>query len=501
MKRVRIKPRGVSILDTMADPQLFAPWFKDTQTWIAWTAFLAALFALDMTDEQRTIYRKCTGRDHLPHEPAQEAWLVIGRRGGKSFIMALVAVFLAAFRNYKPFLSPGERATIMLVAADRRQARIVLRYIRALLTHVAMLSRLIERETQDGFELSNQVSIEVHTASFRSTRGYSLAGIICDELAFWPTDETSAEPDKEILNALRPGMATIPRAMLICASSPYSRKGELWTAYRKHYGQDHDPILVWQSDTRTMNPTVPQRVIDQAMEADGASANAEYGAVFRSDVEAFIPREVVESCITEGVRERPWEPGRYVAFTDPSGGGSDSFTLAIGHRSDATVIIDAIREVRPRFSPHSVVTEFADLLKSYSITSVTGDRYAGEWPRERFREHGIKYEVAEKPKSQLYQALLPQLNAGSIQLLDHPRLVSQLCSLERRTARGGRDSIDHPPGAGNHDDVANVVAGVASMLTLKKSSYDTSLGWVMGDNADDEKANYLMKMAGVHRFG
>ena len=33
----------------------------------------------------------------------------------------------------------------------------------------------------------------------------------------------------------------------------------------------------------------------------------------------------------------------------------------------------------------------------------------------------------------------------------------QLCSLERRTARGGKDSIDHSPGM--HDDIANAVAG------------------------------------------
>jgi hypothetical protein len=41
------------------------------------------------------------------------------------------------------------------------------------------------------------------------------------------------------------------------------------------------------------------------------------------------------------------------------------------------------------------------------------------------------------------------------------RLVTQLCGLERRTARGGRDSIDHAPG--EHDDLANAVAGAAAL--------------------------------------
>jgi hypothetical protein len=155
----------------------------------------------------------------------------------------------------------------------------------------------------------------------------------------------------------------------------------------------------------------------------------------------------------------------YIAFVDPSGGTSDSMTLAIAHRGERDrVILDAVRERRPPFSPDDVVLEFVPLLKSYNIQTVRSDRYAGEGPRERFRVHGITYEVAEQSKSDLYRDLLPILNSGRAEMLDAPRLVSQLCGLERRTARGGRDSIDHAPGA--HDDLANSVAGaVVSALT------------------------------------
>ena len=120
-------------------------------------------------------------------------------------------------------------------------------------------------------------------------------------------------------------------------------------------------------------------------------------------------------------------------------------------------ILDALREVKPPFSPESVVDEFAALLKKYRLTRVEGDRYAGEWVREPFRRHGINYELAEKPKSDLYRDLLPLINSGGVDLLDNDRLVNQLVGLERRTARGGRDSIDHAPGA--HDDLANAAAG------------------------------------------
>jgi hypothetical protein len=30
-----------------------------------------------------------------------------------------------------------------------------------------------------------------------------------DEIAIWDTDETSAEPDVEVINAIKPGMATV----------------------------------------------------------------------------------------------------------------------------------------------------------------------------------------------------------------------------------------------------------------------------------------------------
>ena len=216
-------------------------------------------------------------------------------------------------------------------------------------------------------------------------------------------------------------------------------------------------------------------MIDEAYEADPASAAAEYGAEFRTDVETFVSREAVEACVAVGCFERPPVPDEYYSgFVDPSGGSADAMTLAIGHRQDDTVVIDCLRERKPPFSPDDVCGEFAALLKSYRVSTVHGDRYAGEWPRERFRERDIGYEAAEKPKSDLYRDLLPLLNARRIDLIDDKRLQAQLCGLERRTRRAGKDSIDHGPGG--HDDVANCVAGVAGLLAVGSSYND--MAWV-----------------------
>ncbi|MGI4945167.1 MAG: hypothetical protein ACRYHQ_32165, partial [Janthinobacterium lividum] len=241
--------------------------------------------------------------------------------------------------------------------------------------------------------------------------------------------------------------------------------------FRDHYGRDGTDVLVWRGTTAEMNPRIPQRVIDAAYEKDAVAASAEYGAEFRNDIAAFVSREVVDGVIVPGRREALPLPGtRYVAFVDPSGGSADSMTLAIAHavedRTDGQVtrraVLDVVREVRPPFSPQSTVEDFCALLKEYRCTEVVGDRYAGEWPREQFRKFGITYKLAEKTKSDIYRDLLPLLNSGKLELLDLPRLTAQLCGLERRTARGGRDSIDHAPGA--HDDLVNAAAGALLLV-------------------------------------
>ena len=51
--------------------------------------------------------------------------------------------------------------------------------------------------------------------------------------------------------------------------------------------------------------------------------------------------------------------------------------------------LDAVSEVRPPFSPEEVVAHFSSVLKTYGVMKITSDHYAGEWPRERLRAHGI----------------------------------------------------------------------------------------------------------------
>lgn len=465
----------VTLRDALSDQRLLGSVLAG-DSWRAWRILLIAAMGEPLSDDERAVFTQLTGREHEPGQRVEELVGVVGRRGGKSRAISTLATYVAGLCDHRDVLAPGETGVVLCIAPDQRQAAITLDYTTAAFEATPLMRQLIAAKTADALTLNNGIRVEVRAASFRRLRGPTYATVIADEAAFWRSDE-SANPDTEILNAVRPGLATT-RGLLAVISSPYARRGELWQLYHRHFGPSGDPlVLVAQGASRLFNPSLPQRVVDRAMERDPAAANAEFMGLFRTDIESFVSREAVEACVSSGVRERPPVPGiRYFGFVDPSGGSADSMALAIGHRQKDVVFLDALREVRPPFSPEHVVSEFCGLLKSYRVRTISGDRYAGEWPREQFRKLGVQYEPAAKPKSDLYRDLLPSLNSRKVDLLDNPRLIAQFLDLERRTARGGRDSIDHPPG--QHDDLVNATAGLVSAATML--GYDTSLDWVGG---------------------
>src|SRR5262249_30087033 len=153
------------------------------------------------------------------------------------------------------------------------------------------------------------------------------------------------------------------------------------------------------ADTATMNPQVDKQEIEQAYRDDPSSAAAEFGAEFRGDLESFVDREILEKCVTFGCHERvPIQGMQHYGFLDAAGGsGTDSMALSVGHREkDGVVVVDAIRERRPPFSPSEVVAEFSETLKSYGIVKIVSDKWGGDWPGEKFREHNVGCEVAAR---------------------------------------------------------------------------------------------------------
>jgi hypothetical protein len=212
-----------------------------------------------------------------------------------------------------------------------------------------------------------------------------------------------------------------------------------------------------------MNPTLPSDYLERMREDDPEAYRSEVLGEFRTGISTFLDPEVLQQCVVDRLELPPSELVDYCAFADPSGGSRDAFTVAIAHADGERVMIDAVRAWPAPFNPAGVVAEAAEFLKAYDVGTITGDRYAGEWPREAFRAHAIEYEVAELDRSRLYLELLPMVNAGSIELPNDAKLLRELRGLERRRGTAGRDRVDHRPGS--HDDRANALAGCAWLVS------------------------------------
>jgi hypothetical protein len=445
----------VSMRAALSDPDLFGSILVGP-SWAGWRILLIAIVGEELTTDERIVFEKHTGRPQEPGEAVDEFWGVIGRRSGKTRAMAVLGAWLAALNDHSAVLAPGERAVLPILSASVWQAGKSFQYLDGIFTNVPALASMVTNKTADTLSLANAVDVECRPANFRTIRGVTAIAIIGDEVAFWRS-ENSLNPDKEILDAGRPSLATTG-GPLICISSPYAKRGELWNAHRRDYGAAGDPlILVAKAPSRALNPTLPSRVVERARERDPQAARAEYDGEFRNDVAGFLDFEIVESTVERGVTVRPPRAGtRYRSGCDPSGGARDSFTLSICHDEANLAVLDCIVEIKAPFNPALATAEMADVLKSYGLSRTVGDRYAAEWVVAAFAKNGITYENAERDRSMIYLDALPMFTSGRVRLLDNPRLVSQFVSLERRTSPGGRDRVDHGPGG--HDDLCNAVS-------------------------------------------
>jgi hypothetical protein len=227
--------------------------------------------------------------------------------------------------------------------------------------------------------------------------------------------------------------------------------------------------MVVQADSKTLNPSLSQRVIDRAFEDDAVAAASEYGGAFRQPVTAFLPRLLVEKAVDPGVAERVVLPRTtYHAYVDVAGGtGADSFAGAIGHKhrdgGRDIAIVDVIFEQRPSFDPDAVTARFSDILRTWGVRTVTGDAYAAAWPVAAFAKHGITYVRAQLNTSDIYLHTVPLFTANRVQLPDHARLVDQLCGLRRKVGSAGRETVSHMARA--HDDLATAVCGLLWRLS------------------------------------
>ena len=436
-------------------------------SWHVWRTILLAIRGERLTKKELKTFQEVTGRAKAPTEPCREFVGIVGRRGGKSRAMSVLATYLSTLCEYDDVLVPGERGLLLCIAPDTKQAEVVHDFIAGDINESEVLRPMLASSISSKIRLTNGIEIVVRSASFRRLRGITCVAAIADESCFWMSDERSTNRDDEILAAIRPALGTTGGQLCII-STPYARTGETWRLFDRHYGPQGDPrVLVATGPTLLWHPTYDNAIVDRAYEEDAAKAGAEYGGQWRADISAFFSREAIMACVDDRVFERPYNSRfKYHAFVDPSGGSVDSMALCIAHKERDRVVVDLIREARAPFRPMSVVLEFSNAIRAYNLARVTGDRYSAQLIVDMFAQHGVKYDFSPLMTSGIFLELLPLVTQGNVGLLDHKRSLDQLIRLERRTSFGtGRDTVGHPDRT--HDDVAVALAGAVLMANSK----------------------------------
>ena len=448
---------AVTLSRALSDLKLFGGTFSASSFW-TWRTVAKVIDGLPLTEQREAdLFKQCTGRTELPRNPARRLILLAGRRAGKDRFLSAVAVWRAALcTNWRRMQSAGEGAVCLLLGADKKQAAILRKYCEGLL-QAPLLEQEIERRTGAVIEFRNGSSLEIATNDARLVRGRSAIAVLGSECCHWKTDEHSASSDEEVVAAAEPSMAMTPGGgLLLLGSSVYRRRGYMFRQYKRLHGNDGSDDICWFARSALMNPRLPQRAVDAALANEPQKAAAEFLNVWREDLSDFVPADVIESCTDFDVSERPPQPGiKYIATTDAAlGTGKDSFTLAVAHReSRERLVLDLLRERKPRFVPAQVVADYAATLRGYGVTEVWGDRTGGGFHSSEWARHGFAFRPLPHDTSENYLRALPVLLAGRARLIDNATLRAQLTALERHVL-ASKEVVAHPAVASAHDDAS-----------------------------------------------
>lgn len=439
---------------------------------------LKSVYGEPLNEREHEIHRIGTGREQYDQREQTEVTVIAGRRSGKTGkIAAPIAVF-EAFRAHD--VPPGEQAYVLLLAPQLSQARIAFRFILKYIQSSPILSKRVRRVTKNEITFDNRIIISCHPCSYVAVRGITIVAVICDEMAFWCHKETAANPEHEILEALRPGMATVRRPKLIKISTPFRKEGILFSEFQRRTELD---FPVWQVPTSEMNPAISTKILDRARVRDEQTFRREFMAEFCEDVISWIDPETLEACVIRNRRELPrLAGGTYLAVIDPGFRHSDFALAILQRRSDGKIVL--CRIVRWRGTKKAplglewVCRQIQQQLGEFSLNRVIGDQFCVEAINQELGKLGIVYEeicFGTHTRGLIFGNLRHLLNQRKIELLDSPELLSELRSLdELKTDRG---QIDIRPGGGMRDDLAVVVALGANELSKETL---TTIGPILG---------------------
>lgn len=431
--------------------------------------------------------------------------LIVGRRGGKTTLAAMLAIYCAIVTNWRPYLQKTRFATVLILSHSREFSDEVLEIIRGFIQDSPVLARLInikKKNTSSTMNLSvpfmkddgsieySRVQIKVGAASSKTTRGVAACAVLCDEIAFWNLEENMKESDAKIMKAVRPATKQFGRkALIVKLSSPGIKQGVLYNEYLKWMDDDlPDSYVVFKAPSWVWNTILPKEEFIEEWELDEDGFDTEYRANFVDSLSNFILPEFVDAAVVKGIKFVPPEdsksPVTYRAAIDAAFKG-DTFTFSVtGHfenRIKQYVLFGWEGSKKNPVQAKEVAKYVRQICKMFGLNEVAADQYSFQPLREIFEQYGVA--LVEHPftpvfKKKIYFNLKRLIHSQQIDLLDHPKMVQEIKELVVEQTHTGQIRIGHP--AGGSDDYSDATA-VSAYLSIEAAgqvgfTFETSIG-------------------------
>ncbi len=390
-------------------------------------------------------------------------WLLLsGRRGGKSLLSDVIACYEATVSDFAGITREGEDRYILIVSVRADSAALHIRQITKLLRHSRSTAAMIDQIKEDRIILKNNAVILSLPASARAARGYTASTLILDEAAFF-VDTLGNSSAEAIYTALSPTVATFGElARIVITTSVNTQSGLVYELYDRATSGELEDWHVTRTDTRSLNPKVSQRVIDNAMKRDPEAAQAEYYSEFREPTEAYLSGEAIERCIDRGLHLREKGAGAsYMMAIDPAL-MRDNYAYAIAHKeTGGLIILDYVHRLTAPVNANAAEDLLRSLNERYRPGGILCDnpstvqRLKNELPM-------VYTPFTRQQKLRIYGTLKEAINLGLLAIPEHKDLIAELKALQ---IRGGVDISAPKAGRITHDDLADVLALCIDALT------------------------------------
>lgn len=417
-----------------------------------WMATLAVFYGLPLTEANVAALVASTKRSEAnvralggTGRPMRELWCRVGRRGLKSTSAALIAIHEAAFGGHEEFLLPGERGLIAVISKDTAGSEVVARFADLHAQALGLATRWTSQGAIRILEIDGlHFGIACFACNVTAPRGFAMPVVIADEIALWSSDRLGANPDAEVLAAVKPAMAQFAAPKLVAISSPFGVTGAHYENVEQNLGDSAAPdVLAVHGPTWIWNPAITEAQTHK-LERDPSRHAREYGAVPAETESSAFDLSDIEAAFALAPTA-PERQGRAFVLTDASSLRGDGFAYAFGvELADGSVQlkhIDAFEGAALHdLDMSDVVQSIARQAKPFKARRVFGDQRESASLKVLFGQQGCQFKDfawSARSKDLAVQLLRRMLRERKLILPPHDELRREMVELQARLQPSG----------------------------------------------------------------